>query len=328
MEQKVKQVIMWKPKRSEKKTPKNGVVPDEYVGKLRTKVPEGTPGAVRNFGENKAGKKWDFWELEVDSVAGQLRWIDKRDGGDYGTSLLLFLESDKYLHQIDIEYDGFSLKDVMNYLCGLGKDITTAYLNVSYWVRKQTDRDGKVKTDKDGKPIWRKSISFRDIQPQFSFDEWMSFAEANGLKGEHKRKADGTKEWVDDAAIKYWDSRLVAMQRYLLTTDAVLPFCYNSFTACEAPNPSGGGNLTAEEIATCNSIYEAVKPLYRFSYQRSAVDADSAMDALESMPQQSAPLPSVQGVKTTPLPSDDFPQFEVALSHEDSTPGDFDTLPF
>ena len=106
-----KQVILWKPKRAGKLSPQGKPMPGEYVGKFATRVPEGTPGAIRNVGSNDAGRKWDFWETHVDSVAGNLRWIDKRDGGEYGTTLEVFLESNQFLHQISFKYDGFVLKE-------------------------------------------------------------------------------------------------------------------------------------------------------------------------------------------------------------------------
>jgi hypothetical protein len=281
--QQQKQVVLWKPKRAEKLSPQGKPMPGEYVGKFATRVPEGTPGAFHNVGSNDAGKAWDFWETHVDSVAGNLRWIDKRDGGEYGTTLEVFLESNQFLHQISFKYDGFVLKDVLNHVCGLQNDIATHYISLSYWVRK-AEKDGVVQTDKDGKPVWRKSASFRDMNPLFSYEQWMTFAKDNDLMGFHRRKANGTKEWVDDASIKFWDEKLVTAQRLLLKTDTCLPFCYNSFTACEAPNPSGGGNLTAAEIAQCKSIYEAVRPLYRFPFTRTETNADDALAQIASAP--------------------------------------------
>ncbi len=281
--QKTKQVIIWKPRRAEKLNPQGRPIEGEFVGKFATRVPENTPGAIHVKGRNDAGKEWDFWELHVDSIAGNLRWIDKRDGGDYGTTLELFLESNKYLHQISFKYDGFVLKDILNHICGLQKDIATHYINISYWVRKAMKND-IVQTDKDGRPVWRKSPSFRDITPLFGYDEWMTYATQNDLLGFHRTNAKGKKEWIDDAAIQFWDGKLVAVQRILLKTETCLPFCYNSFTACEAPNPSGGGNLTAEEIATAKSIYEAVKPLYIFPFSRQDSNADDILGAVKNAP--------------------------------------------
>ena len=335
--QQQKQVILWKPKRAEKLSPQNKPMPGEYVGKFATRVPEGTPGAIRNEGSNDAGRNWDFWETHVDSVAGNLRWIDKRDGGEYGTTLEVFLESNQFLHQISFKYDGFVLKDVLNHICGLQKDIATQYINISYWVRK-AEKDGVVQTDKDGKPVWRKSPSFRDINPLFNYDQWMTFAKDNDLIGFHRRNARGKNEWIDDASIKFWDEKLVAVQRHLLKTETCLPFCYNSFTACEAPNPSGGGNLTAEEIAQCNSIYEAVRPLYRFPFTRTETNADDVLAKIAQSPATGyepnnpnspdpfAPRPASSPARVEP-DALDWPTAIVADDHEDATE-DFDTLPF
>lgn len=127
-----KQVIQWKPTRAEIKD-KSGKI--SYVGKFRTKVQEGTPGAVRQFGSNAAGKSWDYWAQDVDSVAGQCRWIDVRST-DYGPVITLFIESQKALHQITVPYDVNNIHTIMNHFLGLGKELEVAYLNISYWVRK------------------------------------------------------------------------------------------------------------------------------------------------------------------------------------------------
>ena len=330
--QTAKEVILWKPRRAEKLTAQGKPIDGEFVGKYAARVKEGTPGAVHVTGKNDAGRAWDFWEIRVDSVAGNLRWIDKRDGGEYGTTLEVFLESTQYLHQISFKYDGFVLKDVLNYICGLQKDIPTHYINMSYWVRK-AEKGGTVQTDKDGNPVWRKSPSFRDITPLYGYEEWMALQEEKGIAGFHRRNAKGKNEWVDDAAIKFWDEKLVAVQRLLLKTDTCLPFCYNSFTACEAPNPSGGGNLTAAEIAQCNSIYEAVRPLYRFPFSRVESNADDVLAQIASAPatgyepgNPNSPDPFAAKPAAT-VNGSGFPENEVGRDYEDSSAG-LDKLPF
>lgn len=70
----------------------------------------------------------------------------------------------------------------MNSLCGLKGEVHTAMLNVGYWVRMKVDFNKVVKLDKENKPLWKKTIQFRDVTPEFSFDEWKAFAAENGLE--------------------------------------------------------------------------------------------------------------------------------------------------
>lgn len=67
----VKRVVMWKPARAEKRKASGEIVPGEFVGKFRTKVKEGTPNAIRQTGRNEAGVSWDYWAVDVDSIAGR-----------------------------------------------------------------------------------------------------------------------------------------------------------------------------------------------------------------------------------------------------------------
>ena len=331
----MKKVIFWEPKRDEKRNAKGEPIQGDFVGKFRSKVPEGTPGALRYVGENAAGVKWDYWGLNVDSISGKLRWIDKQDNGDYGTNLILFLETDRFLHRLSIKYDPFELRNVMNHLCGLGKHVGTSVVNLSYWVRKSMDKNKNVKTDKDGKPIWSKSISFRDIAPEFSYDEWIDFSQTHGLDWEQITRPNGKKEWICDAEYKYWDSRLLALQKFLLKTETVLPFCYNSMTACEAPNPSGGGNLSSEEVELCKEIYERVKSDYQFPFNRVETNADDAFDQPEPKQAQEARIKALSTPSNTaqptrggfadpvsiPLPTQDTTNFEVgAFADDESLP--------
>ncbi len=264
--QQVKQVVIWEPRRAEKRKPDGSIIPGEFVGKFRTKVQAGTPNAIRYTGENAAGKAWDYWGLDVDSINGALRWIDVRTT-DYGPKIVMFLETDKRLNQITVDYDVRNIHDVMNHLIALGKDIATAHLNISYWVRKKTDKDKNVKVGQDGKPIWQKSLSFRDVPERFTFEDWKKYSEENNLQWFEETRA-GKKVWNFEAELSFWMGKLVGVQRFLLTTETCLPFTWNSVTACET------GALTKEEIATIQSIYEAVKPLYRFPFGRTETTSD------------------------------------------------------
>lgn len=310
----VKRVVMWKPARAEKRKPSGEIVPGEFIGKFRAKVPEGTPGAVRQVGKNEAGISWDYWAQEVDSIAGAVRWIDVRTS-DYGPTIALFLESPKSLHQITVPYDVRNIHAIMNHLCGLGKELEVAFVNVSYWVRKATDVNGRLKLDKKDNPIWQKDLTFRDVPKKFSTDEWKKFSAENDLDWFQENRA-GKTVWNFEKELAFWLSKVVAVQRFLLGTEKCLPFCWNSITACESPSP--GGNLTREEIATCNSIYEAIRPLYRFPFSRE----ESSADDVEFAP--------VAGYVSQPAahaqPVDDFPVKDLT-DYEDSQP-DLDTLPF
>lgn len=241
----MKKVIFWEPKRTEKRKSDGSAIVGEFIGKFRTKVSEGTKGAIRHRGTLANGRDYDYWGLDVDSVSGKLRWIDKQDNGDYGTNLVLFLETEQFLHRVSVKYDPYSLKNVMNHLCGLKSHVATQVINMSFWVRKSLDKDKNVKTDKDGKVIWKKDLSFRDISPEFNYDQWTEFSQQNGLDWFQEKRPDGSKPWNSDAEYKYWDGRLLGLQKHLLKTESVLPFCYNSMTACEAPNPSGGGQFVS-----------------------------------------------------------------------------------
>lgn len=255
--QSVKQVILWEPKRAPDLDKNGKPTKKEFVGKFRTKVPQGTPNAVRHTGENAAGKRWDFWGLDVDSVNGVVRWIDVRTT-DFGAKIVLFLETPKQLNQITCDYDVNNLHDIMNAFLGLGKDLATAHINVSYWIRKKTNKDGTIKTDKDGKTLWARNLTFRDVAPRFTFEEWRKYAEENGLAWVQEKKNFET-VWNYDAEMGFWLEKLVSVQKFLLKTDTCLPFCWNSVTACET------GALKAE-LPHIQNIYESIKGLYQFPF--------------------------------------------------------------
>lgn len=315
----MKQIVQWEPKRVEKGQ-KNGQ--PEYVGKLRTKVKEGTPNAVHHTGANEAGVKWDYYGVDVDSINGVVRWVDVRDT-DFGWQLVLFLETEKRLNQLSVPYDINNVRRVMNHLCGLKKELSTAFINISYWVRKKTDGKGNVKTDEKGKTLWAKDLYFTDVPELFTFEQWKDFAEKNGLEW-FQEVRNGKKEWNYTAELNFWLSKVVGVQRYLLTTDNCLPFTWNSVTACEAPSP--GGNLTSEEIATAKSIYESIKPLYKSAWSRDIVTGDDV--SLDPEPGY------VAGPAIAPPPGrvapamivDDFP--EEVHNYENNAPNPGEDLPF
>lgn len=326
----VKQVIIWEPKRSEKRKADGSVVPNEFVGKFRTRVQEGTPNAIRHTGRNDAGVEWDYWGVDVDSIAGKVRWIDIRDGGDYGLKIALFLESQKSLHQLTIPYDVRNLRRVMNHLCGLRKELEVAVVNVSYWVRKATDKNGNPKLDNMNRPIWAKDLSFRDVPEKFTFDEWKTFAAENGLDWFQETRG-GKKVWNYESELKFWTGMVVKVQRFLLGTATVLPFCWNSVTASVSDGTEY--TLTAEEIEELNAIYELIKPLYRFPFSRVETSADNVMLAPSADHTQAEPKANhTTRQPATMATSDDFPtqdltSYPVGNAKEVPVPDD-DDLPF
>lgn len=307
----LKPVFQYKPVKTEKV--KNGkIVPGEFEGAFRTKVAPGTPGSKHHTGENAAGKKWDFHAVDVFGISGTLRWIDCRTS-DYGSTIELFLETEKSLRQISIPFGVDNLHDVMNSLCGLKGEVHTAMLNVGYWVRMKVDFNKVVKLDKENKPLWKKTIQFRDVTPEFSFDEWKAFAAENGLEWVQEQKI-GKKEWDFQAHLAYWMGRVVKLQRFLLTTESVLPFCWNSMTA----SASDGTvlTLTEGEIASLKAIYEGVKPLYKFPFGK----AEATADDFESRNY-------VPALAVAPANGDSgFP--DIDLSEQNNEQEEIDPLPF
>lgn len=278
----VKQVILWEPKRAEKRNASGAIVEGEFVGKFRTKVPEGTKNAIRHTGKNDADVEWDYWGLDVDSINGYIRWVDIR-ATDYKTKIVLFLETPKYLHQITVPYDVNNLHKIGNHLLGLGKEVATAFINVSYWVRKKKDKDGKVKVDKKGKVMWARDLWFEDVPEFFTFDEWKKFAEESGLQWfQEVRK--GETEWNFEAELKFWEEKIANVQKFLLTTPDVLPFSYNSITL---------PTLGQEAVDTAADIYQRVKGRYRFPFGRNSENADDMDYGVEA-----APAPAPQPAET------------------------------
>ena len=303
----MKQVIFWEAKRVPQRDKSLNPITDKYTGVFATKVAAQTPGALHYSGALANGREYDFHQKEVTTVRGQLRWIDKQ-GTDFGTKLILVIETEKAAHRISIPYDVVTLRQVVNHLAGLKSDVANHFINVNFWVREATDANGKIKTNDQGKVRWTSSLMFQDIAPEIPFSEYRDFAQKHGLEWIQRKNAKGETEWDQGAEYKYWDSRLVGLQRFLLKQPGVLPFTYNSLTACQAENPSGGGNLTDAEIELCKEIYQHVKGNYKFPFQREDVDADSILD--EYAPPAQAPKDpgaEYQEAETANFPFDEPP---------------------
>lgn len=326
----IKPVIQWTPKVVQTNPQKN-----EWVGVFRTKVDPGTKGAIRHQGEiGNTGKHYDYWGIDVTKVSGYIRWIDKVLPAYTGaeTKIIIYIEGKQAMHKVEIPYDAGTLHNIMNVVCGIGKNLPDWYVNLSYWVRPKKDENGNIVFNDKGLAKLLKTFQIADVQPHFNFQQWKDYSEKHGLEWTQKKRADGKKEWVTDAALKYWDSRLVSVQRFLLGTPGCLPFTYGSLIACPDENPSGGGNLTAEEIEKAKSIYEARKAEFRFQYNRESVDADSVVgiginDDYQE-PSQETKLSS--NAQSAPAATDDlFPSELNSFSvHSDAPPAAADDLPF
>ncbi len=269
----IKPVIQWTPKAVQKNPSKN-----EWAGVFRTHVQAGTPGAVNHQGQiGSSDKTYNYWGLDVTQVSGKIRWVDKAMPNYTGaeTKIIIYIEGNAALHKVEIPYDAGNLHNVMNIICGVGGKLPDWHVNLSYWVRPKKDAKGGIVFNDKGTAKLLKTFQILDVEPQFSFDAWKEFSEKHALEWTQKKRADGKMEWVTDAALKYWDSRLVGVQRFLLGTPECLPFTYGSLIASPHENPSGGGNLTEQEIEQAKAIYERRKADFRFPHSREVVDADS-----------------------------------------------------
>lgn len=271
-------VVEWKPRKMEKPGK-----PGEFVGKFITKCAPNTPGAINVFWK-VGSKEGNYWGMPIDSISGTTVWVDKIFS-DYGTELVIYLKGKKALNKVVLPYsEDFNLRTVINNLVSLKKELHTVTINIGYYVRKHLDKNKAPIMGTNGLPLYRKSLTFTDINPEFSYEEWMDFAQKEGLMGHHVTDSSGKRTWNDDAACKYWDGRLVGIQRWLLKQGTALPFTYNSLICREAPNPSGGGNLTAAEIQKAKEMYEAIRGNYRFSWQSGETSSEDAADALFNSP--------------------------------------------
>ena len=316
----VKRIVVWQPKTAKKKNPSGKIEP---VGKFRTKVPQGTPNAVRYAGENEAKKKWDFWGVDVDSVNGVVRWVDIRTS-DYGTSIVLFLETNTRLNQVEISLggkgktDAVVLRNVVNHLCGLKKELATAVVNLSYWVRPKVNSMGQPKLNKDNEPILAKTVMFGDVPEKYTFDEWRGFAQENGLEWvKEKRGLDDV--WNNSAEVEFWIKQVAKIQRFLLGTPNVLPFCWNSVTASASDGTDA--TLTADEIEKTREVYERIKRQYQTPYARQSVMADDV--ALEPQDANDAAEPAAPfdtGFPTEPPPGNGYEVEVPAGDYEDDLP--------
>lgn len=103
----------------------------------------------------------------------------------------------------------------------------------------------------------------------------------------------------------------------LLTTESVLPFCWNSMTA----SASDGTvlTLTEGEIASLKAIYEGVKPLYKFPFGKTEATADD-FESGNYVAQVATPAVAYANN------DDGFP--DIDLSEQNNEQEEIDPLPF
>lgn len=274
----MKDVIFLEAKRSPKRDRDRNEIKGEFVGNFRRKlgVTERTPGAFHYSGVIAAqnNKPYNYWATEADVVRGFLRWVDVQSD-KFGTSIALYLESDKFLFRVALDYDVQNLRQVGNYLSGMKKELDTYYFNLTYDAWMDKDKDGKPKLMDSGQPRWSTMIKFGDATPFIEPKKMREYLDEKGLAWEKSFDAAKNKEVYNQAKeMAFWLRAILGVQKHLLTTESVLPFTYNSILACEAPHPIGCGNLSDGERATCNAIYEAIKSEYRMPFGRELRDAD------------------------------------------------------
>lgn len=313
---------------------------DKY-GVFQCKCPQTTPGAKHHQGETPM-VKWDFWAVDCGSIHGQLVWIDKNFmefNGKTKTSLTLaFKTIDGDIDILSMPFDGFSLRNVMNHLCGMKDAVYTDQIKLTYGVWKKKDA-GQIVIGNNGEAVYSSSLNFEGIAPLYplSKDVDMNYWEIRKQKGLEPIKTKnrrGEDEWDDSAEMDFWDKPLVGLQRKLIENYIAIPFSYNSWICGEVKNPSGGGNQPPEIVETVKSLYETcVKGKYEYFNSgngtvTSAEDVRANLRNPQPAPAQPEPqATSNRGAFTERVvasnPADPFPTYSDAPPVNDG-----DDLPF
>jgi hypothetical protein len=336
----MKDVIFLEAKRAPKRDRDRKEIPGEFVGVFRRKmgVTEKTPGAVHYKGVIAAqnNKPYEYWAVEADVLRGYIRWVDVQSD-KFGTSIALYLESEKFLFRIALDYDVQNLRQVGNYLSGMKKDLEGYYFNITFDAWKDKDGKGGYKLMDSGEPRWTTMVKFGDAKAFVDPKKMREYLDEKGLAWEKSFDAAKNKDVYNQGKeMKFWLMAILGVQKHLLTTSNVLPFTYNSILACEAPHPIGCGNLNEGERATCKAIYEAVKSEYRMPFGREMKDADDVFGGGYSEPQyeeeyidQANPLPNPSSVLQPSQSGVPFPTEEPGVEEDwTAEPADKDKLPF
>lgn len=269
----MKNVIYW-----DCKTVQNG---DKQSGVFSTRVAPNSPGARHDKGSNEAGNiKWDNWYRDATAIRGNLRWLDVVLPTFKGATaqIVMLFENEKAVHRISTRYDASTCHQIINHLWGLGKGLPEHFFQAVGYEVYPKKKDNKPVVNDKGQIVYNKHLSFADVTPHFTYEAWKDYEQKNGLQWKKERKAGGKEEWDTSDALMFWDKQILSIQRMLLKAGTALPFSYGSILVTAVENPSGGGNLTAEEIAECQRIYERERDNYKMPFGRKEIDADSVLD--------------------------------------------------
>ena len=311
----MKNVIYW-----DCKTVQNG---DKQSGVFSTRVAANSTGARRDKGSNAAGIEWDNWYRDATAIRGKLRWLDvvlPTYTGAKAQVVMLF-ENEKAVHRIATRYDASTCHQIINHFWGLGKGLPDHFFQaVGYEVYPKKQDKKPVLNDK-GQIIYNKHLSFADVKPHFTYEAWKDYEQTHGLQWKKVRRAGGKEEWDTSDALMFWDKQIISIQRMLLKAGTALPFSYGSLIVTAVENPSGGGNLTADEIEECQRIYERERDNYKMPFGRKEIDADSVLDEPMGGEYQSAatdPGAEYQEAETANFPFDEPPvQAEQPANFDD-----------
>ena len=297
------QIFRWSPALREKE---NG----DKFGVFQCKCPETTRGAKHYKGENDM-VSWDFWAVDCGKITGKLVWIDKNfmefNGKTKTTLTLAFKTTDGDIDILSMPFDGFSLRNVMNHLCGMKQGATTDQITLTYGVWKKKE-EGKVVTGKNGKAVWNTSLNFEGVAPFYSLSKdvennYWELRKQKGLEPIKFVNAKGGEEYDDRAEMAFWDKFLVGLQLKLVQSGTAIPFSYNSWICGDAVNPSGGGNVPDEIKEQVKHMYETVvKGQYQYFNKETGtgVTASDVRGSLKATPQDSQEQAAREAAFETP----------------------------
>ena len=313
------QIFRWSPALRVKE---NG---DKY-GVFQCKCPQTTKGAKHFVGETPI-VKWDFWAVDCGKITGKLVWIDKNfmefNGKTKTTLTLAFQTIDGDIDILSMPFDGFSLRNVMNHLCGMKTGVLTDKITLTYGVWKKKE-DGKVVNGKDGKAVWNTSLNFEGVAPFYSLSKdvehnYWNLRKQKGLEPIKGTDNKGNDTYDDRAEMEFWDKFLVSLQRKLVESGTAIPFSYNSWICGDAVNPSGGGNQPEEIKEQVKHLYEtAVKGLFQYFNKETGtgVTASDVRGNLKATPGDAAEHAARVEAFTTPTPPRESNGFSDAIKVE------------
>lgn len=269
-------------------------------GVFQCKCSDTTPGAKRHVGESPI-TKWDFWAIDATTLKGKVVWIDKtfsEFNNKTVTNIILALQTAHGdIDILQLPFDGFTLRNVMNHVCGLRDSIYDTELVLTHGVWKKKE-DGKVVVGNDGKPVWSRTLNFDGVAPFYPLSKdvdknYWDFREEKGLVPVKTTNRKGETEYDDSKELAFWDKSLVSIQKKLVEFGIAIPFSYNSWVCGDIENPTGGGNQPEDIVARVKDLYEIkVKGQYTYFNRNGAAEmtADDVRANLRSAPPQPAPV--------------------------------------